>query len=582
MTGGGSSQTQLEADDADPVAETTMDIPFLRRQFFNRATLREDLTAGLVLGIQSIPDGMASGLLALVNPVYGLYGYMTGVLTGALFTSSVFMSVQATSAMSLIIASVPAVTQAAEPNAPLFALAILTGAIMLAAGLLKLGSLIRFVPNSVMTGFVNAVALLIILGQLDDFTGYRTAGPNRVVRTIDLLRNLELVHVPTLAVGVLTIILILTLEKTRLKALGMVVAMFFASLVVPLAGAGEVALARDIAVIPSSLPLPVLPSLATLPGLLIPAFSLAFVGLVQGASITGSVPNPDGSYPDASGDFVGQGAAGIAAGLLQGMPVAGSMSATSLVVGAGARSRLANITAGITIALGILLFGRLVGLIAMPALAGLLIVIGFRTLKLAQVATVWKTGHVQQTVMLLTFVSALFVPLQYAVLMGVGLAVLLYVFQQSNRVTVVTWTMGAGLYPVESAPPHEVPTRQVTVLVPYGSLFFAAAPVFNEQLPAVSAASRHAVVILVLRGEKDLGSTFLEVITRYAGALREQQSRLMLAGVDPYIRVQMERTGVLRKLGRENVFLVEERVGQSLQDAVEAAEQWIAAQPRDG
>lgn len=436
-----------------------MNIPFLRRQYFNRATVREDLTAGLVLGIQSIPDGLASGLLALVNPVYGLYSYMTGVMTGALFTSSVFMSVQATSAMALIVASVPQVTQAADPNVPLFTLAMLTGAIMLAAGLLKLGTLVRFVPNSVMVGFVNAVALLIILGQLDTFTGYASSGPNRVVRTIDLLLNLDQIHVPTLAVGVLTIILILTLERTRLRALGMVVALFFASLVVPLAGAEQIAQARDVADIPSSLPMPVLPSLLLVPALLIPALSLAFVGLVQGASISASVANPDGSYPDASGDFVGQGAAGIVAGVLQGMPVGASMSATSLAIGAGARSRLANLVAGVVIGLGILLFGGLVGLMAMPALAGLLIVIGFRTLKLGQVMTVWKTGLVQRTVMLLTFSAGLLFPLQYAVLMGVGLAVLLYVFQQSNRVRVVTLQFEPGQYPVEGEPPVEVPGR---------------------------------------------------------------------------------------------------------------------------
>jgi SulP family sulfate permease len=556
-----------------------MDLPILRRRYFNRATLREDLSAGLVLGIQSIPDGLASGLLALVNPVYGLYSYMTGVLTGALFTSSIFMSVQATSAMALIVASVPQVTQAPDPNVPLFTLAVLTGAIMLAAGLLRLGRLVRFVPNSVMVGFVNAVALLIILGQLDTFTGYSSSGPNRVVRTFDLLRNLDQVHVPTLAAGVLTIILILTLERTRLKALGMVVALFFVSLIVPLAGAEQIALARDVADIPSSLPAPVLPSLLLMPALLIPALSLAFVGLVQGASISASVANPDGSYPDASGDFVGQGAAGIVAGMLQGMPVGASMSATSLVIGAGARSRLANIVAGVVIALGILLFGGLVGMMAMPALAGLLIVIGFRTLKLGQVVTVWKTGPVQQTVMLLTFGAGLLVPLQYAVLMGVGLAVLLYVFQQSNRVRVVSLRMEPGQYPVEGDPPAEVPGRQVTVLVPYGSLFFAAAPVFNDQLPAVTEASRHAAVILVLRGEIELGSTFLEVIARYAEALRRQDSRLMLAGVAPSVKLQLERTGLLRTLGRENIFLVDERVGQSLQEAVDAAESWIVLQP---
>ncbi len=556
-----------------------MDLPIMRRHYFNRATVREDLSAGLVLGIQSIPDGLASGLLALVNPVYGLYSYMTGVITGALFTSSVLMSVQATSAMALIVASVPEVTRATDPNVALFTLTVLTGALMLVAGLLKLGRLVRFVPNSVMVGFVNAVALLIILGQLDNFTGYSSSGPNRVVRTLDLLRNLDQVHVPTLAAGVLTIILILTLERTRLKALGMVVALFFVSLIVPLVGAEQIALARDVADIPSSLPLPVLPSLALVPALLVPALSLAFVGLVQGASISGSVPNPDGSFPNASGDFVGQGAAGIVAGLLQGMPVGASMSATSLVIGAGARSRLANIFAGIVIALSIVLFGRLVGLMAMPALAGLLIIIGFRTLKLGQVVTVWKTGLVQQTVMLITFIAGLLVPLQYAVLMGVGLAVLLYVFQQSNRVRIVAWRLEAGQYPVEGEPPAEVPGRQVTILVPYGSLFFAAAPVFNAQLPAVTEGSRHAVVILVLRGETELGSTFMEVLARYAQALRERESQLMLAGVDPAVLTQLERTGHLRTIGRSNVFLVDERVGQSLQEAVDAAEQWIAAQP---
>ena len=207
----------------------------------NRDTIGEDLSAGVVLGIQSVPDGMAAGLLALVNPIYGLYAYMTGVFSGAFFTSSAFMSIQATSAMALIVASVPQVTQSSDPNSSLFALALLTGVLMLSAGFFKLGTLVRFVPNSVMTGFVNAVAVLIVLGQLDDFTGYSTTGPNRVVRTIDLLLNLDQVHLPTLIVGLLTIILIVTLEKTSLKAMGMVVAIIFASLVVPLFGADQVA-----------------------------------------------------------------------------------------------------------------------------------------------------------------------------------------------------------------------------------------------------------------------------------------------------------------------------------------------------
>ncbi len=553
----------------------------MRRQFINRNTIGEDLTAGLVLGIQSIPDGLANGLLALINPIYGLYGYMMGTFSGAFFTSSTFMSIQATSAMALVVASVPQVAEGRSPNTPLFALAILTGVLMLLAGLLKLGSLVRFVPNAVMTGFVNAVAVLIILGQLDDFTGYSSVGANRIARTWNLLQNLDQVHLPTLLVGILTIILILTLEKTSLKALGMVVAMIVASLVVPLFGAEQVQLVRDVATIPSSLPRPLLPPLSVFPGLIVPALALTFVGLMQGAGITQSIPEPDGRYPDASGDFIGQGVANMVSGLFQGTAVGGSLSATALVISAGARSRFANISAGVVMALAIVLFGRFVGAIAMPVLAGLLIVVGFRTLKPKQISMVWKTGLVQQAVMALTFLAALFVPLQYAVLLGVALAVLLYVFQQSNKMTVKAWQIGPGQYPVEGEPPTAVPPRQVTILMPYGSLFYAAAPVFNQQLPEVTDTTRHAVVVLVLRGQTEVGSTFLKVLAQYANQLHQQQSKLALAGVEPYVLTQMERTGILRTIGRENVFPASEGVGTALLQAVEAAETWIAAQPEE-
>ena len=191
---------------------------------------------------------------------------------------------------------------------------------------------------------------------------------------------------------------------------------------------------------------------------------------------------------------------------------------------------------------------------------------------------VWQTGAVQQAVMALTFFAALFIPLQYAVLLGVALAVMLYVFQQSNKVTVKAWEIGPGQYPVEKVPPSVVPADQVTTLMPYGSLFYAAAPVFSAQLPEVTDATRHAAVILVLRGQTEVGSTFLNVLTRYAEQLRQQESKLMLAGVESSVVTQMERTGILQTIGRANVFPASEGIGEALLQAVEAAEQWIATQ----
>ena len=137
----------------------------MARHYFNPRTAASDAIAGMTLGIESIPDAMASALLAAVNPIHGVYAVMLATPVGALFASSVFMSVQTTSAMSLIVASVPQVHSGDNAVAALFALAIVTGILMIVAGLLKLGKMLRFVPHSVMTGFLNGIAILIILGQ---------------------------------------------------------------------------------------------------------------------------------------------------------------------------------------------------------------------------------------------------------------------------------------------------------------------------------------------------------------------------------------------------------------------------------
>ncbi len=113
------------------------------RELFQRETLKEDTMAGVVLGIESVPDGLAGGLLAGVNPVFGLYGYMMGTFSGGFFTSSSFMAVQATGAMAIIVADVAVVHSADDPDRALFTLAIVTGVVMLVAGLFKLGTLLR-------------------------------------------------------------------------------------------------------------------------------------------------------------------------------------------------------------------------------------------------------------------------------------------------------------------------------------------------------------------------------------------------------------------------------------------------------
>lgn len=537
--------------------------------------MRQDAVAGLVLGVQSVPDGLATGLLAGVNPLAGLYAYMVGTLGGALATSSAFMAVQGTGAMAILVADVDALRDADDPTRALVTLAVLTGAVMILAGLLRLGSALRFVSNAVMVGFINAVGVNIVLGQLANLTGYSAEGANRVIRAVNTVLHPGRLDGRSLLIGLGTIALIVVLERTRLRSLGLVVAVVATSALVQILGWDQVATLDGLGVAIDGLPTPELPVLRLVPTLLVPAVSLAFVGLVQGAGISANFPNPDGRYPDASRDFLGQGVANVASGLFQGMPVGGSVSASALNKEAGARSRWSLVFASLVMGVVIVAFGEVVGRVAMPALAGLLILIGYRTIRPADLQSVWRTGPVQATVLAVTFVLTMVIPLQYAVLAGVGLSILLYVVRQSNQVVVRRRVRDDHDHVVEVDPPSELPAHEVVVLQPYGSLFFAAAPVFEAALPAVGRASVGSVVILRLRGRSDLGTTFMDVLRRYAVALDAAGSRLVIVSASERIIEQLAVTGITEVVGHDAVYPGDERVGAALEQAHADAVAWV-------
>ncbi len=547
-----------------------------KRWRIDRKNILADFIAAFTTGVASIPDSMASALLAGVNPLTGLYTMIIATPIGALFTSSEMMHISTTSALSLAVASSLGGMPPAAKLQAVYMLALMVGVIQISLGLLKMGFLVRFVPHSVMTGFLNGVAVLIILGQLGDFTGYISDYSNRVVQAVDTAINIGQIVLPTLVVGLTTVLLIVVLGRIKFtRQFAWILAMVIASALQILPWFQYVPLVGDITKVPNALPSFSLPNFSMIYQLILPAFALSVIGLVQGAGISQGYPNPDGKFPDPSGDFVGQGAANLAASFFRGMPCGGSLSGTAMVVNAGARSRWANFLVGVLIAATVLLFANLVELIAMPALAGLLIVIGFRTLDFASIRTVWQTGAIPGVVMLLTLFATLVMPLQYAVLMGVGLSVLLFVFHQANRLKLVELVPSdKSALPIEQPAPRQLSDHTVTVLYPYGSLFYAAAKTFEENLPAADEA-KEAVVIFVFRGYDKFGSTMITVLDRYNQVLQTNGGKLMLTGISPGVMMQLERTGLLDRIGRENVFLVQQQWGIATYEAYEAAQAWL-------
>ncbi len=544
---------------------------------FGRKHRKNDLTAGTVLGLESLPDGLATGALAGINPVAGLYASIFGLLGGALVARSSLMIVQSTGAMAIIVAD-SGVGDADNPTGALATLSILTGVAMLIAAVTGLAGLLRYVPNAVMVGFVNAVAVNIILGQVSSLSGYSSDLGNRVLRVFDTVAHFTQIDVPTLAIGLISIALIVTLRKTRLGASGLVVAVGIASAFAPFVAPEDgIKTVSDIAKVPSSLPAPVLPQLSEVLPLLISALSLAFVGLVQGAGVASSVPEPDGTPPNPAQDFAGQGAGNVLSGFFQGMPVGGSMSGAGLAISAGARTRWAAVFAACVMAIAVVTLSGLIAAVAMPALAGLLMVVGFDSLKPGQVAQVARNGSVDRYIMLSTFGLCLVLPIQYAVVAGVVISMLVFVQQQANHLRLVKLVPHDDGRLEEVDLPEAVGDHEVLVIQMYGRLFFGSAPELEAGLPRVRDDSRRSAVVLRLRGVEPLGFSACDVLSRYSHSLAHVGSRLMVVADVPETLKQFELSGLSDDIGHHNIYVGSTWLADSLRHAYEDACAWAEA-----
>jgi sulfate permease, SulP family len=539
------------------------------------AGLRRDGLAGLSSALSNVPDGMANGVLVGVNPVYGLYATMMGPAVGGLFSSTQLMMITTTAAASFSTSEALGGMHGGERVEALFMMVMLAGAFQILFGFLGLGRLIRFVSYSVTTGFLSGVSVLLILNQLTVVTGYEPAGDNRIAQTFDLLLNLGQISLASLILAALTLALAVFLPRTPLGNFGRLAAIAIPSLLVALLGLSSVKIVQDGGAIPQGVPLPVLPSLSSLNiDVITGALAVAVVILVQGAGVSQSVPNPDGSPRNTSRDFIAQGAANLASGLFRGLPVGGSLSATALNVIYGAQSRWAVVLAGLLMAMIVVGFPGLVVHIAMPALGALLILAGLTSLKPRDIRLVWNTGWPSRLAGGGTFLAALFLPIQAAVAIGVLLSALLYVSRASTDVTLVELVERPDGQIEERERPERLPSGAVTVLDVYGHLFYAGAQTLERLLP-VPEGARKPAVILRLHSLNVVGATLQDVLASYADKLSAVDGRLYLTGISERVHEQLLRTGKLRVSGPVQVYGATPIRGQSTRQAIENARTWL-------
>jgi SulP family sulfate permease len=286
-----------------------------------------------------------------------------------------------------------------------------------------------------------------------------------------------------------------------------------------------------------------------------------------------SAPNPADAPASVDRDFLGQGVGNIASSLVRGMPVGGSVGQTALNVASGARSRWAAIFSGLWLLLILLALSKLVGLVAQPTLAALLIVAAVGSIHPSHITSILRTSATSRVALVATFIATLFLPVATAVGFGVALSLILQLNQEAMDLKIVR------LVPTPAGWREEKPERflasgTVTVLDVYGSLLYAGSRTLQSHLPDPTG-SKPAAVVIRLRGRTELGATFFVVIQTYAKTLHDEGGRLYLSGVDPHLGAQWERNRRSPEHDLLEVFQATPMVGASTDAAIERANRWV-------
>ncbi|RQW72370.1 SulP family inorganic anion transporter [Lysinibacillus composti] len=381
----------------------------LKQQWFGN--IRGDILSGIVVALALIPEAIAFSIIAGVDPMIGLYASFTMALIIAFAGGRPGMISAATGAMALVM--VPLVRDYGLEY--LFAATILTGIIQIIFGILKIAKLMKFIPNAVMIGFVNSLAILIFLAQVPHFIGISTITYVFVAITLVLVytlpRFIKVIPAPLIAIITLTVIAIFS--DVELRTIG------------------------DLGTITQTLPSFILPkvplSLETLQIIFPFSLSLAIVGLVESLLTSQIVDDMTGTESNKNGEARGQGIANIVTGFFGGMAGCAMIGQSVINVKSGGRGRLSTLVAGLFLMFLILVLGDLVVKIPMPVLVGIMIMVCIGTFDWSSFKYLVKAPRADAIVMLTTVIIVVWTHnLSIGVISGVILSAIFFVVKIST------------------------------------------------------------------------------------------------------------------------------------------------------
>jgi high affinity sulfate transporter 1 len=530
---------------------------------YPREWLRSDLTAALTSWGVMVPVALAYAGLAGVPPELGLVTAFAALAVYAVFGTSRHLKVTTSSTMAVMSASVVVGLAGGDPALYLAltsALALMVGVILVAAGLAKLGFISDFLAKSVVTGFIAGLAITIIIGQLPKILGVPSLSGSLPEQVVQLIGELPDTNPYTLAVGLVSLAVILVLRRVAPRVPGSLIVLVLGILAVSaldLASYG-ISVVGEVA---TGMPLPSIPfvPLTTLPYLALGAAGIVFLAVGESVGAGRAYAARHGYEIDADQEMVALGAANVATGLFGGFTTDASLSQTATAESAGAKSQVSSLVTSALILATALLLAPLFKNLPNAVLGAIVITAVLSLIDVGEIRRYWAWRRTDFMLAMAAMVGVLLTTVLVGMVFAVALSIA-FVLYRASRPHVAALGRIPGqraTYADQRRHPEAHPVPGLLIIRLDAPLYFFNANVARTQIEGLveaSAADVHGVLI-DLAATADIDVTTTDMLFGLVGELHGRSIEVLLAQVKGPVRDRMRRTGFMDEVGEDRVYL---------------------------
>lgn len=515
---------------------------------YNKAQLVKDLTAGVIVAIIALPLSIALALASGVTPEQGLYTAIVAGFVISFLGGSRVQIAGPTAAFATIVAGV-----VAENGVSGLVLAtIIAGILLILMGVLKLGSLIKFIPYTITTGFTTGIAITLVIGQLKDFFGLTFV--NSPIETIEkveeVARQIHTFNFEAFIIGLVSLAVLIIFPKFIKKIPPSIFAIVISAALVKIFDM-NVNTIGSLYTISSALPVPSLPEISfdTVKSIIPDAFTIAVLAAVESLLSCVVADGMTGSRHNSNTELIAQGAGNIASALFGGIPATGAIARTAANIKNGGRTPVAGMVHAVVLLLVLVVLMPYAALIPMPTIAAILFVVAYNMSEWREFVAIVKRAPKSDTlVLLVTFVLTVVFDLVVAIIVGIILATVLFMKRMSDVTDAYGWKEIDESTDSENIRFKSIPENTMVFEIT-GPIFFGV----SNKISDVIRHGKKQILILRMRSVPAIDATGLHSFEALIKVCKKDGKTLILSHVNEQPMNTLKKSGLLGEIGEDNI-----------------------------